>query len=77
MPGLELFKAQQPLMDAATAITGLDPKRDGLGGVRLQVEQGTLEVYWKGDLPEAVKAEIQRQERVRGVPATTLCRSCG
>ena len=63
VPELELFKAQQPLMDAATVITGLDPSREGLGGVRLQVEQNTLEVYWKGDLPEAVKAEIERQEQ--------------
>jgi hypothetical protein len=57
----DLAVAQQPLVTAATAISALDPKGNMLGGVRLQVEKQILDVYWKGDLPGEVEAEIARQ----------------
>ena len=54
--------AQEPLVSAATAITALDPKREALGGIRLQVKEGQVEVYWKGEVPEEVHKEIANQE---------------
>ena len=60
--GDELARAQEPLAAAASAITELDPKREALGGIRLQVKQGEVEVYWKGELPDSVRKEITVQE---------------
>jgi len=59
--GNDQARAQEPLVAAATAITALDPKHEALGGIRLQVDKGLVEVYWKGDVPDAVKKEIDRQ----------------
>ncbi len=67
----DLAVAQQPLVTAATAISALDPKGDLLGGVRLQVEKQIVEVYWKGDLPGEVEAEIARQ-REAGVDVVVM-----
>jgi hypothetical protein len=58
----ELARAQEPLVAAATAIAGHDPERQGLGGLRLDVKRGAVEVYWKGRLPDAVRKEIAAQE---------------
>ena len=58
----DLARAQEPLVAAATAITALDPEREQLGGVRLQVNRAAVEVHWKGDVPEAVHKEIAVQE---------------
>ena len=60
--GDEFARAQEPLVAAATAITALDPKREALGGIRLQVKEGAIEVYWKGEVPDAVHKEIAAQE---------------
>ena len=60
--GDEFARAQEPLVAAATAITALDPKREALGGIRLQVKEGGVEVYWKGEVPDVVHKEIAAQE---------------
>jgi hypothetical protein len=57
----ELARAQEPLVAAATAIAGHDPERQALGGLRLEVKRGAVEVYWKGKVPEAVREEIAKQ----------------
>jgi hypothetical protein len=59
--------AQAPLLTAAERIRNLDPKGTGLGGIQLQVDTHTLEVWWKGDPPAAVRKEIARQERNSGI----------
>ncbi len=58
-----IMLAQQPLVAAAQAITALDKERTGLGGIRLQVEKGAVEVWWKGTVPDAVLDEISAQEK--------------
>ncbi|HEX6685052.1 MAG TPA: hypothetical protein VF062_19840 [Candidatus Limnocylindrales bacterium] len=58
----ELARAQEPLVAAATAFTALDPKREALGGIRLQVRKGEVELYWKGEVPGPVREEIAVQE---------------
>jgi hypothetical protein len=60
--GLEREREQEPLIVAAAAIIALDPKREALGGVRLQTEERTVEVYWKGEVTDALYEEIKRQE---------------
>jgi hypothetical protein len=59
--------AQAPLLTAVERIRELDPKGTGLGGIQLQVDKHTLEVWWKGDPPAAVRKEIARQERNSGI----------
>ncbi len=63
IPNLEAMQKEQPLVDAAQAISALDRERVGLGGIRLQVEKNAIELYWKGDLPDEVRAEIEAQEK--------------
>ena len=58
-----IMLAQQPLVEAAQAITALDKERTGLGGIRLQVEKGAVEVWWKGTIPDAVRKEIAAREK--------------
>jgi hypothetical protein len=58
----ELARLQEPLVAAATAITRLDPSKDALAGIRLQVREGAVEVYWKGEVPDSVREEIAAQE---------------
>jgi hypothetical protein len=58
-----IMLAQQPLVAAAQAITALDKERTGLGGIRLRVEKGAVEVWWKGTVPDAVRKEISARER--------------
>lgn len=58
-----IMLAQQPLVEAAQAITALDKERTGLGGIRLQVEKGAVEVWWKGTIPDAVREEIAAREK--------------
>jgi hypothetical protein len=60
--GIEREREQEPLILAAATIMALDPKREGLAGVRLQTEQRTVEVYWKGEVPDPVAEEIKRQQ---------------
>jgi hypothetical protein len=62
-PPDKVMLAQQPLVAAAQAITALDKDRTGLGGIRLQVDRGAVEVWWKGDVPDAVLTEIDAQEQ--------------
>jgi hypothetical protein len=62
-----LMVAQIPLLAAADRIKALDPQGLGLGGLRLDIEQRTLEVWWKGDVPASVREEIARQERAGGI----------
>jgi hypothetical protein len=80
IPGLEVMRAQQPLVDAAQAITALDPKRDGLGGLRLQAEKNTVELYWKGEVPDRVREEIAVRRSSTAVckePDTPTCPTGG
>jgi hypothetical protein len=55
--------AEQPLVAAAQAIAALDKERTGLGGIRLQVRKSAVEVWWKGEVPDSVLAEIAAQEK--------------
>jgi hypothetical protein len=59
--------AQLPLIAAADRIKALDPQGSGLGGLRIDIEQRTLEVWWKGDPPASVRDEIARQKRDGGI----------
>lgn len=61
-----IMAAQAPLVTAAEHIKKLDPTGTGLGGIRLQGDKHTLEVWWKGDPPEAVRKEIARQQSKSG-----------
>jgi hypothetical protein len=56
----KLMAAQEPLVDLATRITGLDPEGTGLGGIRLRVADHAVDLWWKGDLPPEVKEEVTR-----------------
>ena len=62
-----LMLAQVPLLAAADRIKALDPQGLGLGGLRVDIEQRTLEVWWKGDPPQSVREEIALQERNAGI----------
>jgi hypothetical protein len=59
----EIMAEQIPLITAANQISQLDPKRIGLGGIRLKVKSGVVEVWWKGEVPDKVRAEAERQQR--------------
>ncbi|MEV4416982.1 hypothetical protein [Catellatospora sp. NPDC049609] len=63
----EIMAAQLPLVDAAQRLTDLEPKFPGLGGLRLRVEDRTLEVWWKGEVPAEIREEIARQESELGI----------
>lgn len=65
--GEAMMAAQAPLLVAAERIKKLDSKGAGLGGIRLNTDKHTLEVWWKGDPPSAVREEIARQEREHGI----------
>lgn len=62
-----IMTAQAPLVRAAEQIQKLDASGTGLGGIRLQVDMRTLEVWWRGEPPETVRKEIARQERKTGI----------
>src|SRR5260370_38070688 len=64
---IAFMKAQAPLLEAAVLIRKLDRKRTGLGGIRLQVDKHTLEIWWKGEVPAAVRREIEHQEHDNGI----------
>lgn len=66
-----LMAAQAPLVAAAEKIRKIDPAGTGLGGIRLQVKEHVLDVWWKGNVPAALHEEIGRQER-EGVIKVTL-----
>ncbi|MBB5872677.1 hypothetical protein F4553_006111 [Allocatelliglobosispora scoriae] len=62
----EIMAAQLPLVDAAQRFTELD--KDGqLGGVELVVKKKTLNLWWKGDPPAEIRAEIERQQAEHGI----------
>lgn len=63
----EIMSAQLPLVEAAQRFTDLDAKFPGLGGVRLQVEERTLELWWKGEAPAEIREEIARAESELGI----------
>src|SRR5262249_54471515 len=59
-----IMAAQAPLAAAAERIQDLDPKGVALGGIELDVEKHTLNLWWKGDPPAAVRKEIEHGQRV-------------
>jgi len=59
----EVMARQAPLTAAAEAISALDQERSGLAGIRLQVFDDAVEVWWKGEVPGAVREEIAAQEK--------------
>jgi hypothetical protein len=62
----ERFVKQGPLVQAADAITALDPARKQLAGIRLQVDDGAIEVFYKGNPSPDVASEI-KQLRDQGI----------
>jgi hypothetical protein len=58
----ELMALQEPLTEAAEAITRLDRKRSGLGGIRLRVKDRAMDVFWKGEVPGEVREQVARLE---------------
>ncbi len=57
-----LMALQVPLVEAAQAISRLDPERNSLGGIQLWVKDRALAVYWKGEAPGEVREELSRLE---------------
>jgi len=53
---------QAPFVRAADAISALDPAKKQLAGIRLQVDDGGIEVFIKGDPSAEIRDEIARQE---------------
>src|SRR5688572_16372954 len=60
----ELMALQEPLVEAAEAITRLDKKRARLGGLRLRVKDRAMDVYWKGEVPGEVREQVARLESI-------------
>jgi hypothetical protein len=65
--GQAVMAAQAPLLLAAQIIKNLDPTGAGLGGIQLQVDKGTIHVWWKGRVPTAVRKVITREQRSKGI----------
>ncbi|HEU5378508.1 MAG TPA: hypothetical protein VFV38_24060, partial [Ktedonobacteraceae bacterium] len=61
-----LMEAQAPLVALAERITKMD-RDDHLGGIRLEVENRTVKVWWKGDPPPKLRSEMnsKRDDGVR------------
>lgn len=61
----EVMRRQEPLLEAGMIISELD---DGnLGGVKLDVPENTLYVWWRGDVPPEVKEQIERLRDAEGI----------
>jgi hypothetical protein len=58
----EIMALQLPLVQAGDAIRGLDPDREGLGGIRLRVLERTIEIYWKGKVASGVHEQVAKLE---------------
>lgn len=68
----ELFVMQQRLVAAADAIRAVVRDDDGLAGISARPERGELWIYWKGQVPDAVRAAIAEQRNavpIRILPA--------
>jgi hypothetical protein len=62
-----IMEAQAPLATAAERIQKLDSDGTRLGGIELEVEKHTLNVWWNGDPPAELRNEIASQERGGGI----------
>jgi hypothetical protein len=62
----KIMIAQAPLVDLAQAVTTVDPDRAGLGGIQLQVAKHSVQIAWKGDVPDEV-AKLVDQARDQGI----------
>jgi hypothetical protein len=67
--GAKLIVAQAPLVDLAQAVSNIDPERNGLGGIQLDVQAHAVHIYWKGDTPDDVHRLVE-QARGNGIEAT-------
>jgi hypothetical protein len=65
--GRERMAKQIPFVAAADRIIKLDRDGTGLGGIRIDLDRGVLQVWWKGDPPAAVHEEIDKRQRADGI----------
>jgi hypothetical protein len=61
-PAAEIMALQRPLVEAGEAILNLDPEKQALGGIRLRVRDLAMEIYWKGERPEALYEQVAKLE---------------
>ena len=55
--------AQEPLVKLAESISKLSQSAEGLGGIQLDVPRRSLDLYWKGAMPDAVREQITGMAR--------------
>jgi len=61
-PAAEIMASQRPLVEAGEAILRLDPERQGLGGIRLRVQERAMDIYWKGERPGELYDQVAKLE---------------
>src|SRR6266542_2573825 len=59
----DVMAAQIPLVAVAERLRNSAGSSDSLGGIRIDVENKTVELWWKGSLGESQRASVEKAKR--------------